>query len=498
VCYRLWSEKEHLSLEEDQAPEIARVDLAPAVLEVVRWTKQDPARFGWFEAPPAGALERAVRLLRMLGAIDDRFAPTERGDQLSAFPLHPRLASMLIAAHRAGRLDDGAAICAIASERDVLRRRDTDAVGRCDLLHRLEMIEMRHPDVGGGEAANVRRVQARLRELAERALGRAERAGGDRDEDLRRAVLAGFPDRVGRVRGTEVVLAGGGSARLARESVVKSAELLVAVELGGGDRRRGQLPFVRMATEIERSWLPATVRATARWNAERQAAEAIRAVVYEDLVLEEKRARDASPEELSRVLAGAIRADLDRALPLTEELTEFLHRYRFLQSSLPELEAPVLPADPRLELIDEVAAGRTSFRELERVDLAAILFARLPERVQDALRREAPERIAVPSGRHAALRYQPEGPPVLSIRLQEIFGLYQTPRIAKGRVPIKIELLAPNMRPVQVTQDLASFWSTTYEEVRKELRRRYPKHQWPEDPRQGIPSAKTKKQLRKP
>ncbi len=494
VCYRLWTEKEHRTLEEDQPAEIARVDLAPAVLEVVRWSRGDPARFGWFESPPAGALERAVRLLRALGALDADFALTARGETLAAFPLHPRLAAILMAAHAAGRLDDGAALAAIASERDILRHRDPDAVARCDLLHRLELMERRHPDVHGGAAANVRKVQGRLRDLAARALGRPPvPTSRDREDDLGRAVLAGFPDRVGRVRGEEVLLAGGGGARLARESAVKSAELIVAVELGGGDRRRSQLPFVRMATAIEREWLATETRTVVRWNAERAAVEAIKVVAYQELVLEERRAGRANPEAQSCVLAEAARADLDRALPMTDALAAFLRRYRFLRTYVPELDGPELGEDPRAALLEEVTAGRKSFAELAKVDLRALLLERLPSRVQAGLHNDAPERISVPSGRTAALRYETEGPPVLAIRLQEVFGLYETPRVARGRVAIKLELLAPNMRPVQVTQDLASFWATTYAEVRKELRRRYPKHQWPEDPREGIPSAKTKK-----
>jgi ATP-dependent helicase HrpB len=486
VCYRLWSEKEHRTLDDDQAPEIARIDLAPAVLEVVRWAKQDPRAFGWYEAPPAGQLERAVNLLSKLEAIDDRFALSERGERLASFPLHPRLAAILIAAHSAGRLEEGAGLCALASERDVVRNVDPNFVGSCDLLYRLDRM-------GSG---NIRRVQDRLRELGERALGRQKKASGDREEDLRRAVLAGFPDRVGRVRGEEVVLAGGGSARLSRDSVVKSAELVVAVELSGGDRKRGQIPWLRMATAIEPSWLKTTERTSARWNADRLAAEAITIVAYGELVLEEKRATKADPEELTRVLIEAARADLDRALPMTDDLTAILRRLAFLRRNLPELGVE-LSEDPRSDLLEEVCNGKKSFAELARVDLASILFGRLPQRVQAALQREAPERIAVPSGRTAALRYEVDGPPVLSIRLQEVFGLYETPRVAKGRVPIKMELLAPNQRPVQVTQDLASFWANTYAEVRKELRRRYPKHQWPEDPREGIPSAKTKKNLGK-
>lgn len=484
TAYRLWTEKEHRILEEDQQAEIHRIDLAPVVLDVIRWAKQDPVCFGWFEAPPESGLRRAVGLLLMLGAVTRDFGLTELGERLAAFPLHPRLAAILVAAHRAGRVEEGAGLAAIASERDMPRT--TGVVGGCDLLHRLEEGPSRH----------VRKVQGRLADVARRVLGEPPPRSAPREEALHRAVLAGFPDRVGKVRGDEVVLVGGGSARLSKESVVRSAELLVAVEIGGGDRRASRWSVVRTATQISEAWLPVEERTEVHWNGERQAAEAVRVRAYHDLVLQERPGRQSDPEALAAVLADAAAKDLERALPMTDELKAFLLRYRFLRENIPDLDAPDLGDDPRADLLEVVTQGKKSFAELQKIDLVEILEARLSHPVRAALSKEAPERLRVPSGREARLRYEAAGP-VLSIRLQEVFGLYETPRVAKGRVPVTMELLAPNMRPVQVTRDLASFWATTYAEVRKELRRRYPKHQWPEDPRAGIPSAKTKRQLQR-
>lgn len=484
TAYRLWAEKEHRTLDEDQQAEIHRIDLAPVVLDVIRWAQQDPAGFGWFEAPPSSSLSRGVRLLQMLGAVTGDFELTPLGERLGAFPLHPRIAAILVAAHASGHLAEGAGLAAIASERS--SSRTTGVVGACDLLHRLEE----------GPPGHVRKVQSRLEDVARRVLGTVPPPSALREEALHRAVLAGFPDRVGKVRGEEVVLVGGGSARLARESVVRAADLLVAVEIGGGDRRTSRKSYVRTATQISEAWLAIEARTDVRWNADRQAAEAVVVRAYHDLVLEEHPGRDAEPEALAAVLADAAAKDLERALPMTDDLQAFLRRYRFLRENVPELDAPDLGEDPRPDLLEAIAQGKKSFAELRKVDLVEILAARLPHQVRTALSKEAPKRLRVPSGREATLRYEAEGP-VLSIRLQEVFGLYETPRVAKGRVPVTMELLAPNQRPVQVTRDLASFWAGTYAEVRKELRRRYPKHQWPEDPRTGIPSAKTKRQLQK-
>jgi ATP-dependent helicase HrpB len=344
---------------------------------------------------------------------------------------------------------------------------------------------------------HVRQVARKLEDLGRRVLGRPPKRSEPRDEALRRAVLAGFGDRVGRVRKGEVVMVGGGSARLSKESVVQGAELIVAVDIGsGGQPGRGTATYVRTATQIEEAWLEVDERASARWDAEKLRAEGVAIRAYRDLVLGERPGRTVDPGALSAVLAVEAKRDLDRAVPMTDALLSFVHRYRFLRREVPELEAPDLGDDPRIGVVDELCSGKKSFVELAEVDVEAVLASKLPRDVQAALRKEAPEAIAVPSGRTARLRYDAEGPPVLSIRLQEVFGLYATPRVAKGRVPFKMELLAPNMRPVQVTQDLASFWATTYGEVRRELSHKYPKHQWPEDPRDGVPSARVRRRAK--
>lgn len=512
-AYRCWTEKEHGTMPGEDLPEIGRVDLAPVLLDVLRWSPADPRRFRWFDPPPEAIIERAVRLLRALGAVAaEGWALTPLGEKLAAFPLHPRLAMILVRAHERGVLEKGARIAALASERDVVRhgeRREARLVAASDLLERADRLG--HFEAEGGRdagrfgldnqaARNVLRVESRLLEVARKALGRGPaRPRGDEEESLLRVILAGYPDRVGRRKSREddrVVLVGGGGARLAKESVVQHAELLVALDIDAG--RRGQASgLIRLASQVERRWLEEdtpgirTVR-SARWNETREAAEAVIEVRYFDLVLEERPDAKGVPEALSAVLAEAARADLDRALPLTDQTSTFVARYELLRRTMKELELPPLDREARLALLEELCAGKKSFAELRAVNLAAALEQGLSHEARQALSRHAPLSVPVPSGRQASLRYEHDGPPVLSIRLQEVFGMYETPRVANGRVPVKMELLAPNQRPVQVTQDLKSFWETTYAEVRKELRRRYPKHQWPEDPKEGIPSARVR------
>jgi ATP-dependent helicase HrpB len=271
---------------------------------------------------------------------------------------------------------------------------------------------------------------------------------------------------------------------------------LVAVEIDaqGGTSRESAL--IRIASQVERSWLEEDTPGVRevprlRFDRERAVVESVLEVRYFDLLLEERPLAKPNQEEVARVLEDAARADLDRALPITDAFEQLLLRLELAES------AKMLPGvdigrdrDVRLWLLTDLSMGRRSFAELRAVDLASALLDRLPPDARRALDRLAPERIEVPSGRSVALRYERDGPPALSVRLQEVFGWTTTPRVGGGRVPVKMELLAPNMRPVQVTQDLESFWTNTYAEVRNELRRRYPKHQWPEDPRQGNPKLK--------
>ncbi len=491
--YRRWTEMEHQRLAEAEPPELLRVDLAPVVLAVVAWSGTNPQRFEWLDAPPAGAVDRAVHLLRRLGALpSEGFRLTGLGERLAALPVHPRLGRLLLDAGAAGHGRRGALVAALASERDLLRDRAVlrDRVGRSDLLERLERLER----VAAGESAEALGLDRRGARAALAAAARLERFAGrptgparDPEETLLRAVLAAFPDRVALRRGSGLQLAEGGRAVLAPESVVKEGPLLVAVQLDG--QGAGKTAVVRLASHIERSWLTGVnERIEARFDKERERVDLVRVTLYEALELEQRPDPNA-PLDRSDALAAAAAADLDRALPLTDALESLLRRIHFVRRYAPELDLPEVGPDVRRELLPMITPGKRSFAELRAADLGPLLLDRLPVRLDHL----APTHVPVPSGRRAPLRYETEGPPVLSIRLQEVFGLLETPRVLNGRVPVKMELLAPNHRPVQVTQDLASFWSRTYDEVRKELRRRYPKHDWPEDPADGIPSARARR-----
>ena len=502
LCFRLWSLAEHRSLAERDEPEIRRVDLARAVLELRAWGEADPAAFPWFEAPEPAALERAESLLARLGALDGR-GLTELGTELARLPLHPRLGRLLVEASRRGCLERASLLAALLSERDPFVRMDPEGGGRLDSdpferLRALEDFEARGsrsaaaPRLRPAAARFVLRARDQLRSLLPRSSAETED-----EEALARSLLLAWPDRVARRRepgSPRGVMVGGRGVRLLDEHCAQDSELFLCAVLDAGRRGERAEALVRQAVPVERAWLPA-----GRLNEESriafdEASEAVwelRRVLFEDLVLEEKRVPPSSEEEAARVLAEAAAARLDRALPLAgEAVATFLARVRSLSGWMPELELPAFDEAELAALLPALCAGRRSFAELRRLPLLDWLRAQMSPEQSRALEREAPERIEVPSGSRIRLTYEPGRPPVLAARIQELFGLEHTPRVAAGRVPVLMHLLAPNMRPQQVTDDLESFWSTTYSQVRKELRRRYPRHAWPEDPRRAEPQRR--------
>jgi ATP-dependent helicase HrpB len=474
---RLWDERDRLRPRRE--PEIERVDLAGPLLEVLAWGG-DPGAFEWFEAPPLDGVAAALGLLERLGAVSGgRLTP--EGEAMHRLPLHPRLARVLLAAGGGRR---AAAACAVLGEgwRPAVPRdpptTDSDVLSAVDRLH---------------EAPPA--VRAAARELsfrgappewgAEESAGTADPSGSGRAESLRmtddelllRALLAGFPDRVARRRepgSSRLVLSSGVGALLGRESGVREGELLLALEVTGGVAGGASEALVRVASRVERQWLDGVHTEVVHGFDE--ASASVRAFAldwYERLLLGE-RAVPADPEAAAGLLAEAV-----ERRGLGEAAARLRRRLR-----VAGLEADVHAA------VRKACRGRTTLPELER-----------PERwldpgTQSRLDRLAPERLGLPSGRTTTLEYREDGSVVASAKLQELFGLAETPRIGPRRVPVVFELLAPNGRPVQTTRDLRGFWERTYPEVRRELRGRYPRHPWPEDPWTAEPTHRAKRRPR--
>ena len=498
-CVRLWSRAEHAGRRAAETPEVLRLDLTRVVLELHAWTLADARRLRWLDPPPPQALERAERLLADLGAIDRGGGLTPAGRRMLELPAEPRLARLLVEAERLGAAGEGALLAALASERDILGRSVGSSTtadfppGPSDLELRAQLFADAARRRFSAEACRtlgldpgaVRAVERARRQLA-RLLGGGQKVPPDPD-GLRRATLAAFPDRVARRRApgsARAVMVGATGVVLARESVVREAELFVAIDLerGGGPEAR-----VRVACAVERDWLAVTEARELTFDPDRRRVVERARTCYHDLVLAETMRTDVDRTAAGVVLAEVARADPGATGAVGGTESELIGRLRFLARWLPELGWPSEPEAVLAEAVAAVAAGCVSFAELAARDVGGALLGLLAPAQRAALDRDAPARYRLPSGRLAPVRYAPDRPPAVAARIQELFGLAATPRVAAGRVPLVFELLAPNARPVQITDDLVSFWRTTYPEVRKVLRGRYPKHAWPEDPSTAAP-----------
>lgn len=500
VCVRLWSETSHRSRPEEIEPEIRRVDLAGAVLQLLSLGESDIMRFPWLEPPREATVAQATVLLRHLGALAEN-GVTELGRTLARLPVHPRIGRLLVEGHHEGMAQRAALAAALLSERDPFTRslerppaaRHTTFSDVLDRVEALEAFAQSGHDPAGLLNRNAAHFVLRASDQLERTL-RQEMRGTKPQAAVRQpppsdvflhSLLAAFPDRVARRRepgSPRGVMVGGHGVRLAPSSGVNEPELFLCVDVDACQNET----LVRQASAVRRDWLPpekvhSNVEVTFDPAAEQVIAR--RRVRYEDLLLEETQAALPEAETVARTLVAAAVERLDRVLPPADSPGGlYLTRNRCLRKWMPELELPAFNEADLRELLTWLAPRCRSFADLRQSDWLEAFQGKLTHAQRQAIEREAPERIEVPSGSRIALRYEPGRPPVLAVRIQELFGLADTPRVAGGRIPVLLHLLAPNHRPQQVTDDLASFWHNTYSQVRKELRARYPKHAWPEDP----------------
>jgi ATP-dependent helicase HrpB len=514
-CIRLWSQREERGMDAFERPEIHRVDLAATILALHAWGLQSAARFGWFDPPAPDRLAAAEKLLVAMEAVDPTFGTiTPLGQAMLNWPIHPRLARLLVAASDAGRARAGAAIAALLSDRDILIRegvarsaspsaRKAVASGPSDILVRLDLLAaaeagrfaatLRNQGIDPAAARQAVRVRDELLRGDRAKRGAAEKeqsAPPGNDEALLKWILCAYPDRVAKRRGAEGtgLLVGGRGVRLGAQSVVKSADFFVALD-AREERRGGTLEIqVNLASMIRPEWLeeffPHHVRRerVVCFDEARGRVVALGRVFYHDLPLREDVSAPADPREAAAILAAALRPAAESIFRDHPQAALWLARYDFIRQAVPELEWPAFDSAALGELLDLICQGKTAREQVEKADLPAYLTSRLGPGLVRELREGAPETLALPTGRQARLVYEPGRPPILAVRLQELFGWTETPCVARGRVPVLLQLLGPNYRPVQITSDLRSFWESTYHQVRKDLRGRYPKHAWPEDP----------------
>lgn len=499
VCVRLWDESGHRGRAEQTQPELVRVDLSSAVLQLYALGETDCAAFPWFETPPVDALERARSQLTLLGAMrDGDLTPT--GHELALLPVPPRLGRMLLEGQILGHPERVALAAALLAERDPFAR-DTGsdvpiriaAATRSDVLDRVEALEQ-YEQTGrlespigrlhrGSVLQLLRTRDQLLWSLSDHHTAAAHPV--DPDEALLRSVFVAFSDRLARRRSpgdSRGKMVGGRGVRLAPGCGVRDADLFVCVDVDAG----GVDAFVRLASAVRREWLPndRIVQEIEMLFDETQEKVIARKITrFEDLVLDESIASIPDDSTTAAILAEAALERCSQVLPeVDSEAGQFRTRVRCLRDWMPELDLPAFDSGHLRELLPGFCLGNRSFAELRNGAWLDLFRGALTYPQLQILEREAPAQIIVPSGSSITLTYEEGRPPILAARIQELFGLNETPRLAGGRVKVLLHLLAPNYRPQQVTDDLASFWKNGYPVIRKELRGRYPKHSWPEDP----------------
>src|SRR6266851_5322490 len=480
LCYRLWPAAEQAQLRPFSVPEILEADLAPLALELARWGSADPAALAW--------LDRAGRI-------------TAHGRDMAALGLHPRLAHMVLAARRQGRGRLAAAIAALLGERDILKsmpgHRDADLRWRVELLHG----DARSPALPRG-------VSLERGPLATRQFERQLRLEGKETvdpQDSGRVLALAYPDRIAQRRAGghgQFLLSNGRGAELPAADPLAAEEFLAIADLDGEKRvARIFLAAPLSRAEVEEDFAETIDNGeSVAWDSRGAAVLARRQERLGALVLKDEPLAEPAPERVTAAMLDGIRALGIGALPWTREAESLRQRALFLRRLDAAADWPDLSDEGLLAALEEWLAphlvGVTRQAQLDRLDLAALLRQRLSWEQQRALDRLAPTHVTVPSGSRVPIDYGAGDVPVLAVRLQELFGAKETPAVAGGRVPLLLHLLSPAGRPLQVTRDLGGFWTGSYPAVRSEMRGRYPKHPWPDDPLAATPTARAKRPAR--
>ncbi len=502
VCYRLWTEQEERHMVARATPEILEADLAPLALELAAWGVADPSELAWLDPPPPGALAQARELLTQLGALTPEGSPTPagapaitpHGRQMAEAGLHPRLAHMILKAIPLGMGRLACELAALLSERDLFRAGPGGPRPDADLRLRVEALQGR-PQPYSIDQGAAKRVRAEAQQQM-RTFGIDPQSPADPDQAGLLLAFA-YPDRIAQRRSAgRFLLRNGRGAILPDAQPLMDEPYLVAAELDD----QGPESRIFLAAPVALNDLEAhhgeqiTAEVQVYWDPEARAVRARRRERLGALILRAEPLPKPGPAAVTAALLDGIAAEGLAILPWTKASRQLQERLIFLSRldpAWPDASDEAL----RHSLPDWLGPhldGCRSEGDLQRLHLAEILEAMLPWERRRELNELAPTHITVPSGSRIPIDYSDPAQPVLSVRLQEVFGLPTTPRVARGRVPLTMHLLSPAHRPVQVTQDLASFWRSAYFEVRKDLRGRYPKHYWPEDPLTATPTNRAK------
>jgi ATP-dependent helicase HrpB len=506
VCYRAWSEGAHRSLAPFTPPEIVETDLIPLALDLANWGTRDASALRWLDPPPAAMLASARDVLQRLGALESDGRITAHGREMATIGVHPRFAHMLVRARSLGRLALAADLAALLGERDLLRA--GGSVRDADIRTRIEV--MRGSGIAPGvDRFGLQRARRSARDLLRQVEGSSptdrNRESTYGAEDAGVVLAFAYPDRIGRRRsGAEgrYTLANGRGAYFAEPQGLAKIELIVAVDLDDRERDARILlaaPLTR--ADVEEHFPERLQRVeSVEWSSREKAVVARRVLQLDSIVLEEKPLPEIPAEAARAAMLTGIRELGIEALPWTRDARDLQARIEFARklhgsdssagnagSSWPAVSDADLGATVESWLapwLDNV----TRKEHIARIPLIEVLRSLLTWDEQRELDVVAPTHLQVPSGSQIRIDYLDQSAPAISVRLQEVFGLDATPRIGKGRTPVTFKLLSPAQRPVQVTRDLASFWRGSYADVRKDMRGRYPKHYWPENPLEAQPT----------
>jgi ATP-dependent helicase HrpB len=488
TCYRLWTEQQHAQLPAYPTPEILATDLAPLALDLARWGDPEGAQLRFIDRPPGAHIKQARSLLTLLGALDTRGRITQHGRAMAEIPVHPRLAHMILRGRDLGVPGLACSLAALLEERDILtegRREDIDLFSRWHAFH-----------TGSGADRAIReRVRQEARRLADHI---GSNAGATAEEHLGILLALAFPERVARKRdpaSPRFQMVSGTGALLPDGSTLASEQFLAIGDTDGiGSEVKVFLAARLTREEIEKAFADRIEERTeVRWVPEKEAVVARRVRTVGSLILSEGASQPRGPEALAAMIDGVRQMGF---LPWTKETRSLQHRSEWLRRSAhapqpwPDLSDAALLATVETWLAPFLS-GITQKSQLQKINLSAALDTLFRRDQRHALDRLAPPHLALPSGSRVALQYEEVVTPVLAVRLQELFGQTNTPTVAGGAVPVVVHLLSPARRPLAVTQDLRSFWTTAYPTLRSQLRARYPKHSWPEDPLSAKPTRRT-------
>ncbi len=498
---RLWTKQEHFSLARFDVPEILSVDLTSLVLELALWGVTGPEDLQWLDSPRTGMYNKAKELLVSLGALTVDGKITNCGKSLSRFPLHPRLAHMIHRAKDFGQVPLASDIAAILSERDILRGQKSHSA---DLEARLRMLsiyrkEGREAVVSeGGDPA----VCARVDRLVKQYLRPRDHKNKDyKLEEASNLLVYAYPDRIARKIPDKLghfQVINGRRANVPPGDLLAASEYLVIPEMDAG-RSEGRIYLAASLslTELRNNHGELfTEEDSLYWETKQQRVIASRCEKLGELIIEEKPLGDVDPALQKSVFLSGVKELGLECLPWTRDAREFQARVHFLCKELPELGLPDL-SDTALSSdmgwLDFYLDGVTRASQLHKLNIMEILKNRLTWQQRQNVENNAPERCTVPSGSKIRICYPLDKAPYLPVKIQEMFGLMDTPRICGNRVVLLLHLLSPAQRPIQVTSDLGGFWSRSYAEIKKELKGRYPKHYWPDDPVKAQATRGTKR-----